>query len=145
MILVDKEDEHFLKNGYYIHSIRGHTYIRIYSPVSKKQSYLHRLIMNASGSVQVDHINGDGTDNRRNNLRIATPSQNMANTGKHSHNKSGYKGVSKRKDRDKWRAQITKDRKVYWLGDFDNEVDAAIAYDVAASKHHGDFAYLNFA
>ena len=93
---------------------------------------------------QVDHINGDGLDNRRINLRICTPSQNSANKRKGNGTYSSkYKGVSWAKDRSKWDAYIRVNRVLRKLGGFVNEDDAARAYNEAALKAFGGFANLN--
>ena len=93
---------------------------------------------------EIDHKNNDPSDNRLANLRLATDSQNQANTPKQAHNTSGFKGVSWfRRDR-KWRAEIQKDGKSRHLGYFADPVDAARAYDAKAKELHGDFARLNF-
>jgi hypothetical protein len=116
-----------------------------------KRIYMHRLIMFGSNpkseilntKLFVDHINGDGLDNRRANLRFATASQNGCN--KPGLNKSSkYKGVSSTGRKNSWQATININNKHIHLGVFDNEVEAAKVYDEAAKKYHGEFAYLNF-
>jgi len=104
---------------------------------------MHRFLMGNPKGKHVDHINGNGLDNRRSNLRIATISQNLANTDKHSHNTSGYKGVYWDKVNKKWKAQITKNNKVRSLGRYVDILEAAKAYDNAAISLHGEFARLN--
>lgn len=108
---------------------------------------LHRVIAERAGfdlSVHIDHEDGEPLNCRRNNLRTATQSQNIANSKLKTTNKSGYKGVSWDKLRSKWRAQITVNYKSMYLGLFDDKEDAARAYDEAALKHFGEFARLNF-
>jgi hypothetical protein len=110
-----------------------------------KRMYLHRAIMKAPKRCLVDHRNCDGLDNRRANLRFATYSQNLANRSKtKSKTTSKYRGVSFNKFSGKWGAVISFHYKQKWLGRFDNEVDAAKAYDKAARKYYKDFARLNF-
>jgi len=93
----------------------------------------------------VDHINHDGMDNRKANLRAATHSQNLCHRRKHSGTKSSkYKGVHWHKFNKRWAARITFKKKTINLGYFRNEIDAAKAYDRAARKYHGEFASLNF-
>ena len=104
---------------------------------------MHRLIMNASILKQVDHINGDGLDNRRSNLRLATQSQNNQNQRK-TRGKSRYKGVSLRCDGKKWCAQVKLNAKIHRLGSFNTEEDAARAYDKKARELFGEFARCNF-
>lgn len=103
---------------------------------------LHRVIMSAAPGQIVDHINGDTLDNRKNNLRFATPAGNSQNRGPSKNNKSGYKGVSR--FRDKWQASIRSGPKSYNLGHYADPVEAAVAYDRAASRLFGEFAWLNF-
>ena len=102
----------------------------------------HHLIHVPDGYV-IDHINGDGLDNRRANLRLATVAQNAWNSKKRNP-RSGYKGVWFAKDKHLWRAAIVCNRKRLHLGYFRDKVDAAKAYDNAARKFHGRFANLNF-
>lgn len=89
---------------------------------------------------QVDHINGHGLDNRRENLRLATAAQNQRNRGKQVNNTSGYKGVTWYKPSRKWRAQIMVKKKSISLGYFDNPEDAYKAYCEAADMYFGEFA-----
>jgi hypothetical protein len=106
---------------------------------------MHREIMNAPAGVFVDHRYGDGLDNRKVNLRIATRAQNQYNRRKTSKKTtSKYKGVHLDRNRNKYRAIIGCSGKRIFLGYFDNETDAAKAYDEAAKKYHGEFAKLNF-
>jgi hypothetical protein len=102
---------------------------------------LHNVL---TGWRFVDHINGDGLDNRRVNLRPAAQSTNGANVGPRSHNASGYKGVGWHKGGRKWVAQITAKGRHYHLGLFTDPAEAARAYDAAALHHFGAFARLNF-
>lgn len=110
----------------------------------KKNIYLHRLIKNAKKGQEIDHINGLSLDNRQENLRLTTRSENQRNRGFQKNNKSGFKGVCKRKDRDDWLSQIKHLGKVIHLGYFSSKKEAALAYDRAARKLHGKFAHFNF-
>jgi hypothetical protein len=102
---------------------------------------LHNFILNASG---IDHIDGNGLNNQRSNLRLATPMQNRRNTHRRSTFTSRYKGVSwNAKDR-VWRAFIYVNYKQIYLGRFRDEVEAAKAYDQAALELFGEFASTNF-
>jgi hypothetical protein len=101
---------------------------------------LHREIMGAPKGMMVDHIDGDGLNNRRSNLRLATNAQNLWNTGRRVTNSSGYKGVSFDKQKGKWHARIRRFKKYYHLGFFDNPEQAHQAYVSAAKEFHGEFA-----
>ncbi|MGA2915999.1 MAG: AP2 domain-containing protein [Sedimentisphaerales bacterium] len=105
---------------------------------------MHRVIMNAPAGKIVDHINGDGLDNTKRNLRIATYAQNSYNKRLKKKGTSKYKGVYFYKQTNKWASHINYNNKRLHLGYFDNEQDAARAYDNAAKIYHGDFAVLNF-
>lgn len=89
---------------------------------------------------EIDHINGDRSDNRIDNLRVATSSDNGCNKKLLPSNKSGYRGVSWNKEKRKWQARIQKNRKVHILGYFDDIEKARMAYLEASVRIHGEFA-----
>jgi hypothetical protein len=101
---------------------------------------MHRAIKNAPNGLQVDHIDRDGLNNRRANLRFATHAQNNQNKAMHPLNSSGFKGVSLYKPNGRWRAYIDKDGHRTCLGYFATPEEAHAAYVAAASTLHGDFA-----
>ncbi len=111
---------------------------------NRKIVYMHRMIMSAPKGKIVDHRNGEGLDNTKRNLRFATSSQNNINAKRIKNGSSRYRGVSRNKKINKWQAAIGYDCKSLLIGYFDNEEDAARAYDNAAKKYHGEFAVLNF-
>jgi hypothetical protein len=105
---------------------------------------MHQEILQAPAGTEPDHINRNGLDNRRCNLRVATRSQNSCNRRIRTDNRSGFRGVSREIGRQRWRATIRIDGKTRHLGRFDVAEDAARAYDAAAQQAFGEFAQLNY-
>jgi len=103
---------------------------------------MHRFIMGTPGHLQTDHINGDTLDNRKSNLRNCLKADNAKNARKRKKSLSSFKGVTKFND-GVWRARIMINGKSISLGLHDTEEGAAEAYNVAALKHFGEFAFLN--
>lgn len=153
--LVDDEDYEYLNQFKWYALRHGNTYyaIRNLQSVNGKRTSLkmHRVILGITDpKILIDHKNKNGCDNTRNNLREASHSQNMANVSyRKKDSSSSYLGVNlsgskyKGKRYSRWCAQITKDRVKYHLGHFLNEKEAAMAYNNAAIKLHGEFAKLN--
>lgn len=140
--LVDNEDFEELSKYTWL-SYCGYAY----RPKSKKYGNeknvsMHVHILGKVDGMEIDHINGNKLDNRKENLRHATRSQNQANKTKYKNNKSGYKGV--RFAKGGWIAQITKDRKTTHIGFYKTAEEAAKAYDEKAKEIHRGFALLNF-
>jgi hypothetical protein len=106
---------------------------------------MHRLIMGlkSSDKREVDHINGNPLDNRRENLRICNKAQNQWNAKIRKDNKTGFRGVRYRPEIDKYISQIKLNKQCYYLGCYSNKIDAAIAYNNFAIKHRGSFAKIN--
>lgn len=100
---------------------------------------LHAFI---TGFDLTDHINGDGLDNRRANLREATKGQNNVNRRRNSNNTSGFKGVGR--NAGQWRARIRAGGTELHVGYYPTPEAAAVAYDAAARELHGEFACVNF-
>ena len=105
---------------------------------------MHRQIMNPPPGLFVDHINHNGLDNRRANLRIATRLENSRNRRSLNPGISKYKGVAQSKSGNRWFASIGCEGRRIHLGSFKSETDAAKAYDKAAKELFGQFAALNF-
>ena len=146
--LVDDDDFEWLSQHKWTYKRRdrhtGYAYRNVYEN-SKfvKSVYMHRAILEAGPEEEVGHVSGDGLDNRRCNLRICTHAQNSQNRRRGRENGvSQYRGVRPRPN-DRWAAEITTCGKQMYLGLFDSEVEAAIAYNCAARESHGDFATLN--
>lgn len=137
--LIDEQDYERLQSyrwtvseqGYAIRWVRNH------------KIKMHRDVMNPPEGMEIDHINGNKLDNRRANLRICTHADNVRNVGKRKDNSSGFKGVYWRSDVKKWRALIQVEGRRIDLGFFTEPQDAALAYDKAARKYHGEFARTN--
>lgn len=104
---------------------------------------MHRVIMNTPKGMCTDHIDGNPLNNQKSNLRICTVLENARNKGKMRDNTSGYKGVCWHKRDQKWTAQIKAGAGILHLGYFTDKIEAAKAYNVAATLLHGEFARLN--
>lgn len=102
---------------------------------------MHCVIMNMKG---IDHKDHNTLNNQRYNLRLSTPSQNGGNRRKHISKSSMYKGVSWYQPYYKWVSRVTHNHHTYLLGYFEDETQAALAYDTAARKLFGEFAHCNF-
>jgi len=110
----------------------------------KRKIFMHRFILNAPRHKLVDHIDGNGLNNRKANLRLCNHTQNARNRRPNSGCHSKYKGVNWQEGNKKWYAAITKSYERIHIGCFDNEIEAARAYDKKAKEFFGEFAYLNF-
>jgi hypothetical protein len=103
---------------------------------------MHAVVAKTPKGFYTDHINHNTLDNRTNNLRVCTNSQNQMNQRKRADNTSGYRGVVKHGC--KWQAKIKLNGKWSHLGTYQEPEDAARAYDAAAKRLHGEYAVLNF-
>lgn len=112
--------------------------------IDGKNVQLHKIILPTGDGEEPDHVNGDGLDNRRSNLRPVTRSQNLMNQRMRDNNTSGFKGVSWHVQRGRWQSRIMFEKKSRYLGLYLNAEDAAHAYDDAARKFFGEFACVNF-
>lgn len=142
-VLLDAEDyERVLALGRWsvdVKSNRRPVYA-VYTGGGGSPVLLHRFLLQAPQGMQVDHINGDGLDCRKENLRLCTASENRCNRGMQADNKSGYKGVCWHKQRGKWHAQIKRFGQKYSLGLYSTPEAAHAAYCSAGVEHHGAFA-----
>lgn len=105
---------------------------------------MHRVILAVSDGADVDHKDNNGLNNQRYNLREATRSQNSANTRAHFDGSSSYKGVYWATSSGWWIARIMCRGQQYYLGHFNSEIEAALAYDAKARELFGKFARPNF-
>lgn len=148
--LISPEDSDLLE--YQWHSRICHERaVYVQRSINDRTTSMHRIISRRMAgrvlaqSEKTDHINRNGLDNQRNNLRLVTHSQNLANMVKQRGKRSSiYKGVDFRKDDGVYRARIRRLERIYYLGNFVSELDAAMAYDAAARHLFGEFACLNF-
>lgn len=141
--LVDDEDFELVCK-YKWHNVGGYAQTTFRSEGGRQNWYMHRLILNFPESP-IDHINNNPLDNRKQNLRVCTIRQNQQNQKLSERNKSGYRGVSYYKTRNKWRALISgSDGEVVFLGYFSNPEEAAKEYDKASMIYHGEFGKRNF-
>jgi len=148
--IVDPDDyRHLCKYKWYAMEM-GRTFYAGRSVRTKdgkqRQVAMHREILEVPDNTFVDHINRNGLDNRKANLRPATPAQNGQNRAKYDNRSysSKYKGVTRHREHQLWQAHIRVNRKPIFLGSFRDEIQAAKSYDRAAKKYHRDFAVLNF-
>ena len=115
----------------------------LYAQVNRRTVYMHRIVAHAPDGKQVDHINGDPSDNRRENLRLATQSENNANRASYKP-KSGFRGVYAQPHGHTWQVKISVGGKIVRGGSFADPVEAARRYDRLAREHYGEFATINF-
>ena len=152
--LVDDEDLEFVSQfSWHVQEIRrqGAHSVSISGPYamtsvrrddgSQTKRYMHSLL---TGWPKVDHVNHEGLDNRRHNLRPVNLSYNAANQRLRTDGSSCYKGVHWDKSRNRWIAQIKDGSRRVRLGQFSDEIEAAFAYDQAALRIYGEYACLNF-
>jgi len=145
--VIDAEDFPHISQYNWRCKLDGNTYYAYTTRSVKgrqRKIFMHRLILNAPRNKLVDHIDGNGLNNRKANLRLCNHKQNGWNRRPNSRGYSKYKGVSWHKGNKKWRAAIRKSYKLTHLGYFDSEIEAALAYDKKAKELFGEFAYLNF-
>lgn len=142
--LVDDEDFDFLNQWKWFALKSNRTFYAARTAGRKEIIYMHRFILGLIDSKKIsDHIDRDGLNNQRSNLRIASKRQSGANRNSFTNSSSKFLGVSWDKKSNKWRASIKDESKNNNLGVFVNELDAAVAYNKKALEVHGEFANLN--
>ena len=146
--LVDNEDFDWLNQWKWQADKGRRTYYAVRSVWKNGRTaekyYMHREIMKVPPDMQVDHISGNGLDCQKHNMRVCTVGQNNMNRSKHTRKcHSRFVGVSLDKRRGTWQAYINIGGKRTYLGTFADEVQAAIARNLASYKLFGEFARLN--
>ena len=145
---VDDDDYAYLSQWKWYRIEIGYavTYTNIMNTNNKfPMTFLHRLILKAPKNKQVDHINMNKLDNRKNSLRLADKSKNMCNRGLQKNNTSGYKGVTRRKQNVLriWTTRVKKDGIQHVFGSYRTKEEAAYVYDQVVMQLHGEFARFN--
>lgn len=149
--IVDDEDFEHLNQWRWFATKRGNSFYAERSQrvgkrkLGKSKGFkIHRLIMGITDPlVLCDHIDGDGLNNQKSNLRLCNRSQNNCNRRSSKNSSSKFKGVSYHRITKMWQSSMTKDKKSIYIGLFRTEVEAAIAYNKKAIELHGEFANLN--
>lgn len=151
-IQVDRKEINKSWNTKYARKQAGSAYKKgntnyLYITIYDKHYYAHRLaflyMIGEWPEKNIDHVDGDGLNNKWNNLRLADPRENGANRGPQANNTSGFKGVSFDKSRNLYRAVITVEGKTKHLGRFAIPEEAHAAYAIAAKKYFGEFARVS--
>lgn len=145
--LVDDADYDWLMQWkWFARASRGKFYAmrKIKTAKGRGHVFMHNIILPPDNERRPDHINGNGLDNQRGNLRLATQLENTHNAGARKDGRSPYKGVIWHGSTQRWRARITVNKQRLHLGTFTDQISAAHAYDAAARIYHGVFARTNF-
>lgn len=145
-ILIDLEDVDVVQKykwGISAAKSPPYDYVRYYATTSKNSILLHRYLTDCPNDMVVDHIDGNSLNNRRENLRVCTDSQNKKNCKKYANNKSGYKGVIwyHYRNINKWMSYICVDNKRITLGYFEDIKDAVECRKNAEKKYFGEYAF----
>jgi len=143
-LIIDKEDYPLVSQYHWRASKNRNTYYAQVGIGKRKTICAHRLIMNLAENELIDHIDGNGLNNSRSNLRRCTRCQNQQNSKHRSHNRSGYRGVHYQKKDNLYCARIGVNGERLYIGCFRHANLAALAYDLWAKTLHGEFAQLNF-
>lgn len=141
--IIDETDFGKVKEYIWLAHRIGKVWYADSTPQKGRTVRMHRLIMDCPKGIEIDHIDGNGLNNRRSNLRYCNRSENCRNRRTSKNTSAIYKGVSFHRASNKYRAKIGINNKHIWLGVFENPIDAAKAYDNAAIELHGEFALTN--
>lgn len=140
-VVSDFDIEILSKYKWYSVKCRSKTYAAAW--INGRQIFMHRFLLGLIKGQIADHIDGDGLNNTRSNLRIADCFSNNWNRKKRPNSFSKFKGVFWYKDKQRWKPELYFRGKKIYLGSFTDELDAAKAYNKAAKKYFGNFATLN--
>ncbi len=143
--IIDDEDYPLISSYKWYYDQIGYAATNLSRKKFGKQSHhtlrMHVLLLGKKNGYEIDHVNKNGLDNRRINIRLCRHAENIHNAKMRKDNTSGYFGV-KRNGRN-WCAQIWNNMKQINLGTYKTKTEAALAYNQAALKYHGEFAKLN--
>jgi hypothetical protein len=150
--LVDDDDYYWLSQwNWFAVEIKNTWYARrskkkgVLRSNEKYEIYLHRIVMRCSNiDFVIDHLDKNGLNNQKENLRICTKSENNKHTSSHKNSSSQYLGVSYDKNRNKWSANLMNNGKKILFKRYNTEIEAAKAYDITAKTQFGVYANLNF-
>ena len=147
IVKIDGTDyELFCSHNWYLFKGRNTDYLctNIRVDGKRRTAYLHRILLGCAKGECIDHIDGNGLNNQRDNLRACSRSENQCNQIKNKNTSSIYKGVSWNRNKQRWECYINKNHKRVHIGKFKSEIEAAIKWDEQAKILHGEFARLNF-
>jgi len=141
--LVDNEDYPILSMfNWYANKNKTHRTFYAVRVNGNKKIHMHRYILGTPKGMETDHIDGNGLNNQKKNLRICDHAENQRNKDKPKNNTSGFKGVSWCERNKKWLVRISLDRERIYLGHFKSKMKAYEAYCKGCIKYHGKFAKL---
>ena len=140
--IIDNEDYKRVSRYKWTYHDMGYAYRQTWKDGHYTAILLHRFVMKVDSKQHIDHINHDGLDNRKSNLRIATQGQNLQNTSIRSDNTTGYKGVWFNKARNIFQAYIQLNHKHRYLGRANTAQEAYELYKEGAKELFGEFANI---
>jgi len=145
--IVDTEDYDWLaQHKWYSHRQRNGDWYAVRNKCENGKKIcisMHREILQPPPDMETDHRDGNGLNNQRSNLRVATTAQNQHNRRLQKEGTSHFKGVCWHRAANKWCARVTIEYQTIWLGLFQSEIEAAVAYNRAALELFGEYACVN--